>query len=115
VLKRRSWIAFLISVALLMAGCRGAGIDASPTPSANPGTPAENKGIPTTSGDVPRITPQELKALLDTGARVLVIDTRDRASYEQGHIPGAGHMLSSEIETRYREIPPDARIVLYCA
>ena len=61
------------------------------------------------------MTPQELKALLTSARKIVVIDTRGRQDYDAGHIPGALNMLYSEVETRYRELPRNAKIVLYCA
>ncbi len=46
-------------------------------------------GADKTSGDIKRITKEELKTLLDTQADVVVADTRSRNQYDSGHIPGA--------------------------
>jgi rhodanese-related sulfurtransferase len=39
--------------------------------------------------DVPRISVEELKALMDSGADITILDNRPRESYEMGHIKGA--------------------------
>ncbi len=39
--------------------------------------------------EISRITVQELKTLKDKNTEIIVIDTRDMASYAAGHIPGA--------------------------
>lgn len=39
--------------------------------------------------DVPRITIQELKEMMDNGIEVVIIDTQPRALYAMGHIKGA--------------------------
>jgi hypothetical protein len=70
--------------------------------------------IPTDAQDVPRMTPQELKSLLDAGEKVIIVDTRSRASYEASHIAGAGSIPYGEIGSRYRELPKGPKIVLYC-
>lgn len=65
---------------------------------------------------IARITPDELKAKLDAGEDVLVVDVRHRVDFdcEPVIIPGAIHVMMEEIETRHREIPREREIVLYC-
>ena len=65
---------------------------------------------------IARIAPQELKAMLDQGADVTVVDVRDRTDFdaEPAIIPGALHLTTEELEQRHREIPRERDIVLYC-
>jgi len=65
---------------------------------------------------IARITPEELKARLDAGEDVLVVDVRHRVDFEDepAIIPGALHMMIEELEARHHEIPRDRDIVLYC-
>lgn len=76
--------------------------------------PAAEAAVPSSAQDVPRITPQELKSLLDAGEKVVVVDARSLASYEAGHIAKAGSMPLDEIDARYRELPKGVKIVFYC-
>jgi hypothetical protein len=76
---------------------------------------SDGRTLPAVVSEVPRIAPQELQSLLASARNVVIIDLRDRESYSAGHIPGAIHMLYSEVETRYRQLPRTAKIVLYCA
>ncbi len=39
--------------------------------------------------EVPRITVEELKSMIDKGADVLILDTQPKALYEKGHVKGA--------------------------
>jgi rhodanese-related sulfurtransferase len=64
---------------------------------------------------VPRITPQELKSLLTSARRVVVVDTRDRDEYGAAHIRGALNIPYAEVEERYQELPKTTKIVFYCA
>jgi len=75
---------------------------------------AAEQSIPTELSEVPRMTPKEVKALLESGERVVFVDTRSRAAYEQDHIPGALSIPLNEIEARHTELPKDRQIVLYC-
>lgn len=63
-----------------------------------------------------RITPEELKAKLDQGEKILVVDVRDRVDFDAEPliIPGALHFSVEELEARHREIPREHEIVLYC-
>jgi rhodanese-related sulfurtransferase len=69
-----------------------------------------------------RITPEELKEKLDTGARMLVLDLQDGLSQEQElvAIPGAVRIdpgLLRQYMKQYRNVDlgTDREVVLYCA
>jgi hypothetical protein len=66
---------------------------------------------------IARITPEELKAKLDAGEELLVVDVRHRIDFEAepAIIPGALHMMIEELEARHHEIPREREIVLYCS
>jgi membrane protein DedA with SNARE-associated domain len=65
---------------------------------------------------IARITPEELKAMLDGGEDVMVVDVRHRVEFESEPtiIPGALHLMIEELEARQQEVPRDRDIVLYC-
>ena len=63
---------------------------------------------------IQQILATELKARLDQGDDVLVIDMRQNWEYESGHIPGAKHMFIQEIPHRLHELPQDTDIVFQC-
>ncbi len=63
-----------------------------------------------------RITPEELRAKLDAGEPVTVVDLRhplDFLPYPQ-LLPGALRIAPEQIEQRHQEIPRDREIILYC-
>ncbi|MBC8253514.1 MAG: rhodanese-like domain-containing protein [Ardenticatenia bacterium] len=64
-----------------------------PTPVPTEEPPAvptpEPKGTSSPADQVPRISVEELKALMDSGAPVLILDVRPRESFQMGHIKGA--------------------------
>jgi rhodanese-related sulfurtransferase len=63
-----------------------------------------------------RITPQELKAKLDAGDDILVIDLRVHAAAGAEAIPGAIHIDPwRPKQYNHLEIPPSKDVVLYCA
>jgi membrane protein DedA with SNARE-associated domain len=63
-----------------------------------------------------RIKPEELKAMLDAGVDVMIVDVRTRLDFdaEPSVIPGALHITTEEMEGRHHEIPRTRDIVLYC-
>ena len=65
---------------------------------------------------IARITPEELKRMLDGGVDTIVVDVRDRIDFdaEPAIIPGALHLTTEELEARHKEIPREREIVLYC-
>jgi rhodanese-related sulfurtransferase len=67
----------------------------------------------TVKADVPRVTPAELKALMDKGEAV-AIDVRGSVPYELGHIQGAVWLPIGLMAQRFGELPQDKLIVAYC-
>ena len=65
---------------------------------------------------IARISPEELKAKLDGGEEILIVDVRDRIDFqaEPTIIPGAMHLTIEDIDQHYQEIPREREIVLYC-
>ncbi len=71
---------------------------------------------PVAQGDkseVARIAAEDLRAKTRANS-VVVIDVRDAASYEQGHIPGALHIPMASVEANLDRIPKGREIVTYC-
>ncbi len=56
----------------------------------------------------------DVHAALGAGAPFVLLDVRSRASWDQGHVPGAVHVPHAEIPARLAELPPDADYVTYC-
>lgn len=66
-----------------------------------------------TTMEVPRITVEEVKRMLDHGDGVLVVDVRSREAYDQSHIKGALSLPGKEAEARFHELPSGRTIVCY--
>lgn len=66
--------------------------------------------------DVPRITREDLKAKIEKGEGVIVLDVRASGSYAGSNvkIKGALRIAPDEIETRYKELSRDKEIIAYC-
>ncbi|MEM7342944.1 MAG: rhodanese-like domain-containing protein [Chloroflexota bacterium] len=80
---------------------------ANPTPS----PPPEPEPEPM---EINEISPDELKARIDQGDELIVVDMRQSFEYQAGHIPGAMHMFIQDIPTRANELPKDTDIVFQC-
>ena len=70
--------------------------------------------------EVPRITCEELKNLIDRGENLVVIDTRKNTDYQAEHIKGAVHIYydpsgdSMERELMLSALPLDTLLIVYC-
>jgi len=66
---------------------------------------------------IARITPEELKAKMDAGEDVIIVDLRHALEFDAQPetIPGALHMDAAELEEASEIIPRDREIVLFCA
>ena len=71
--------------------------------------------LPLTEADVPRVTVEEAKAALESGAAV-VVDVRDPAQYEQSHVAGAISIGLDDIEANPTgvDLDKDQWIITYC-
>ena len=64
-----------------------------------------------------RISPQELKALIEQGAPLFIVDMRHEMELDSARrtLPGATHLKLEELEDRHTEIPRDRDIALFCS
>lgn len=61
------------------------------------------------------LTPSSLKALLDKPpTNVFVLDVRDAAQFDAGHIPGAMNVPLASLSASFYTLPKDKTIVAYC-
>lgn len=122
----------LIAGSLLVAGLLGWAltrqVEPAPLPSTTPTATTATSGQLDTSAapsattssvtadeaaGVKRISADELKLMVDRAA-VTVIDVRDAASYNSGHIPGSLHIPMARVEGEVQYLPKDKPIVTYC-
>ena len=66
--------------------------------------------------NVPRITKEELKAKMDKGEDILVLDVRTGMSYtgSKTKIKGSMRMAPNDIEVWSKNLPKDKEIITYC-
>lgn len=70
-------------------------------------------GLPT--AHLGLLTVQELKARLDAGERLTVLDTRSEDEWKAGHVPGAIHIFAGHISAGHAEIPRDRPVAVLCS
>jgi 3-mercaptopyruvate sulfurtransferase SseA len=109
-MRSTSYLALIVLVAGILAACNA--VDRS----ANTNTkPAQLPGSDTVYADgARRVTADELDTMMKNGQAV-VIDVRNQASYDMGHIPGSKLIPAGEILNHVNELPRDKVIVTYCS
>ena len=80
----------------------------------SPVAPAGAPPQQTVNDGARRVTVAELKDLLAKNEAV-VIDVRNQASYDIGHIKGARLIPEAEVASHAAELPKDKLIVTYCS
>jgi molybdopterin/thiamine biosynthesis adenylyltransferase/rhodanese-related sulfurtransferase len=60
------------------------------------------------------LTATELKALLDQGRDLLLVDVREPAEWEIVRLPGAVLIPKGELPSRLAELPQDRPVIAYC-
>ena len=102
----------VLAAAMIFAACNG--LDQPVTTNA-PKPQSSAVGPETTYADgVRRVTPAELDTLLKNG-QAIVLDVRNQAMYDTGHIPGSKLIPSGDVVNHINELPRDKMIVTYCS
>ena len=101
------YFALIVAAAVIFAACNAADNTAT--------KPAQLPSSNTVYADgARRVTIQELDEMMKKG-QAFVVDVRNQASFDIGHIPGAKLIPSGEILNHINELPRDKMIVTYCA
>ena len=107
---------------LLILSAIPAGSPAAPAPQTVPQAAippaAAPQSAPTTPAEVPypeivRISLGDAKAAYEL-KQATYLDVRDADSYASGHIPGALSIPLNDLETRLKELDPNAWLLTYC-
>jgi hypothetical protein len=69
--------------------------------------------IPGFAEEPERIPPLELKRLIDSGEKVVVVDVRSEQAYREAHIPDAISIPRAQLGIRHAELPKEGLIVFY--
>jgi rhodanese-related sulfurtransferase len=63
---------------------------------------------------VQEISSEELKARLDEGDPLELLDIRSEAEVVQGVLPGSRHVPMHLIPLKFHDLPKDRDVILYC-
>ncbi len=104
-----SFLALSLLGAVVQSGCNSAEQKnkSGSIATASPAAPAPNDGVR-------RVTTTELQDLLAKN-EAFVVDVRNEASYNAGHIRSAKLIPEADIPNRLGELPKDKLIVTYCS
>jgi 3-mercaptopyruvate sulfurtransferase SseA len=108
--KSPLYIILLGAGLLVLAGLLYWGLSSSRTTVTN--TPVQATE-PLTDADVERISVSDAKAAFDSET-ALFVDTRDLDSFNQGHIPGAVLITSTQVESKLSELDASVPVITYC-
>jgi rhodanese-related sulfurtransferase len=111
-------LAITIISTVLLSSCGGNGDTTTTTTSTNT-YPTEPlilySNAPATYEELPKVTPAELKGLLDSDEDVVVVDVNPLSMYNTGHIPGAVHRpWSFKGFSEDPDLPKSVLLVFYC-
>jgi len=118
-MSRKACILFAITILILsVSACRAQPQNepsAAPTQILEPAFTQPAGDLPLTEEEVPRVTVEEAKAALDSGAAIIV-DVRSPDAYETNHIAGAINIPLGEFETNPANLnlDKDEWIITYC-
>ena len=89
--------------------------ESTPTQIIEPGVTQPQGNIPQSENEVHRVTVEEAKAALDSGAAIIV-DVRSQEAYDASHVAGALFVPLGEFETNIAgvDLPKDEWIITYC-
>ena len=79
-------------------------------------SPAFLKLVDDAKSRIKQTTPEQIKARLDRGEKLFLVDTREDNEWERGHISGAVHLSKGIIERDIegRVTDKNSEIILYC-
>jgi hypothetical protein len=121
-MKRKQDLLFFVAlIVFALSACSAQPIQAPPTAvptqtfQAGHGITSEERKLPQTDADVPRISLEEAQAAFESGAAIIV-DVRHPNDFETSHVAGAISIPLIGIERDLTSVPlnKDQWIITYC-
>lgn len=104
------YFALIVAAAVVFAAC-----NATDKTAKSNTKPSPVPGADTVYADgARRVTADEMNTMVKNG-QAIIVDVRNQASYDAGHIPGAKLIPAGEILNHLNELPRDKMIVTYCS
>jgi len=106
------------AIGIILVSSSACATDSASGSVSKPSTPEESLesgsgSKPSTLEEVARLSPEELAQKLESQAGFILVDTRSRAAYDEGHIKGAIWVPLSIIKDGLWKPAPDQELVLY--
>jgi adenylyltransferase/sulfurtransferase len=70
--------------------------------------------LPVYTGNYGNLTVQEVKNILDTKNKIVLLDVRTKEEYASVHIKGSILIPVQELESRIKELNPNKEIIIHC-
>jgi len=119
-LKRKTNILLVVTIlAFAIQACNALSPtsepELAPTQIGEPVFTPSQADLPESEAALPRVSVEEAKAALDSGA-ALIVDVRSAGAYQASHIPGAINIQLEEFETTPTDLKLDKEqwIITYC-
>ncbi|HNQ15727.1 MAG TPA: rhodanese-like domain-containing protein [Pyrinomonadaceae bacterium] len=104
------FVAIIAMIAVgVVTGCQNA-----PAPKISKAPVTASPVVDEHDDNAPRISLSEAKKEFDAGTAVFV-DTRAESVYKQEHIKDAMNIPVEAVESKYKELPTDKKIIAYCS
>ena len=104
------YFALIVAAVVIFAACNATDRTANTNTKA-----AQLPGADTVYADgARRVTADEMNTMVKNG-QAIIVDVRNQAMYDLGHIPGAKLIPAGEILNHLDELPRDKMIVTYCS
>lgn len=110
----RSIFAITITTVIIFTAC---GSESGTTGIPKPPSPDDLVDQGFLLPELPRVTCEQLKQWMDEGEPLLVVDTRIKFMFDQGHLPETINipMIPDDEQTeRFLVLPKDRKIIFYC-
>ena len=113
-MTKAKWFGLFVLFALTVSACSAAPT-LVPTVIVEPTNPPQPGNLPQTEADVPRVTIEQARVALESGAAIIV-DVRVAESFAVQHIAGAISIPLNQIEENPAGVPLDKKqwIITYC-
>jgi len=101
------YFAVIVAAAVVFAACNAVDTKVNSKP-AGPGSDTVY------ADGARRVTADEMDTMVKNG-QAIIVDVRNQASFDLGHIPGAKLIPAGEILNHLNELPRDKMIITYCS
>jgi hypothetical protein len=114
--KKMKRILLIVSIIIIASACSVQPTQSAPTQIVEPRVTQPSGNLPQTENEVPRVTIEEARAALESGAAV-VVDVRHPSQYEESHVARAISIWLDDIEANPAgvNLDKDQWIITYCA